>query len=102
MGDLGSIPGLGRSPGEGKSLLTLSSVLAWRIPWTVTVHGVTKSPTRLSDFHFHFSMFIPFNPFYCSVHWLGLPKTKLKNKTFGGKEGRQYSQVQAPGILSQR
>ena len=30
-GDLGLIPGLGRSPGEGKA----SSTLAWRIPWTV-------------------------------------------------------------------
>ena len=27
-----------------------SSILAWRIPWTV--HGVTKSWTQLSDFHF--------------------------------------------------
>ena len=32
-GDLGSIPGLGRSPGEGKG--THSSNLAWRILWTV-------------------------------------------------------------------
>ena len=31
-GDLGLIPGLGRSPGEEA---THSSVLAWRIPWTV-------------------------------------------------------------------
>jgi len=30
-GDLGSIPELGRSPGEGK----YSNILAWRIPWTV-------------------------------------------------------------------
>ena len=30
VGDLGSIPGLGRSPGEGKG--SYSSVLAWRIP----------------------------------------------------------------------
>ena len=29
-----------------------SSIQAWRIPWTV-YHGVTKSRTRLSDFHFH-------------------------------------------------
>jgi len=32
-GDLGSIHGLGRSPGEEKG--THSSILAWRIPWTV-------------------------------------------------------------------
>ena len=34
-GDLGSIPGLGRSPGEGKG----SSILVWRIPWTVLSVG---------------------------------------------------------------
>ena len=49
VGDLDSIPGLGKSPGEGKA--THSSILAWKIPWTV--HGLTKSQTRLSDFYFH-------------------------------------------------
>ena len=86
-GDPGSIPGWGRSPGEGtgypfqhswasfvaqlvknqpairetwvKSLgwedppeeatTTLSSVLAWKIAWTI--HGVTKSRTWMSNFH---------------------------------------------------
>ena len=33
VGDLGSIPGLGRSPGEGKGYPLLYSGL--RIPWTV-------------------------------------------------------------------
>ena len=32
-GDLGLIPGLGRSTGEGKGYH--SSILSWRIPWTV-------------------------------------------------------------------
>ena len=32
-----------------------SSILAWRIPWTV-VYGVTKSETRLSDLHFQLSL----------------------------------------------
>ena len=31
-GDLGSIPGSGRSTGEGNS--TLLQILTWRIPWT--------------------------------------------------------------------
>ena len=31
-GDLGLVPGLGRSPGEGKA--THCSILAWRIPWS--------------------------------------------------------------------
>ena len=91
-GDPGSIPGPGRSPGEGlgcplqyswtslvaqmvknppamwqtwvqslgwedlleEGMATQSSILAWRIPmyrgaWWATVHGVTKSQTRLSD-----------------------------------------------------
>ena len=36
---------------------TQPSILAWRIPWTV--HGVGKSPTQLSDFHFHFVIICP-------------------------------------------
>ena len=33
-GNLGSIPGLGRFPGEGKEgMATYFSILAWRIPW---------------------------------------------------------------------
>ena len=36
-----------------KGKATHSSILAWRIPWTA-VHGVTKSQTQLSNFHFHF------------------------------------------------
>ena len=35
-------------PEKGKA--SHSSILAWRIPWTV--HGVAKSRTQLSDFHF--------------------------------------------------
>ena len=46
-----SIPGLGRSRGEGKN--TCSSILALRIPhrgaWGATVYGVAKSQTWLSD-----------------------------------------------------
>ena len=31
-GDVGSIPGLGRSPEE--EMTTHSNILAWKIPWT--------------------------------------------------------------------
>ena len=48
-GDLGLIPGLGRFPLQ-KGKATHSSILAWRIPWSI-VHGVAKSWTRLSNFH---------------------------------------------------
>ena len=36
--DVGSIPELGRSPGEG--MATHSSIPAWRIPWTVEPGGL--------------------------------------------------------------
>ena len=54
VGDLGLIPGLGRSPGEGKGYPLQYSGLVY--PMDCIVHWVTKSPTRLSDFHFHFTM----------------------------------------------
>ena len=47
-GDPGSIPGLGRSPGEGKDSLFQYSFLENsmdRGAWWATVHGVTKSGT---------------------------------------------------------
>jgi len=51
-GDLSLIPGLGRSPGEGKGYPFQDSCLENsmdRGAWWVTVHGVTKSWTHLSD-----------------------------------------------------
>ena len=48
-GDLGLIPGLGRSSGEGKGYPLQYSGLENSIH--SMVHGVTKSWTRLSDFH---------------------------------------------------
>ena len=50
VGYLGSIPGLGRSPGEGKGYPLQYSGLENSMD--CTVHGVAKSWTRLSDFHF--------------------------------------------------
>ena len=49
-GDLGSIPGLGRSPGKGKGYPLQYSGLENSMD--CIVHGVSKSQTRLSDFHF--------------------------------------------------
>ena len=50
-GDWGSVPGLGRSPGEGKGYpLQYSGLENSR---DCIVHGVAKSWTGLSDFHFH-------------------------------------------------
>ena len=51
-GDLGSVPGLGRSLGEEKSNPLQYSCLESpmdRGAWWATVHGVAKSRTRLRD-----------------------------------------------------
>ena len=49
-GDPSSIPGSGRSPGEGNGN---STILAWRIPWTEESGGLQsmglQNRTRLSD-----------------------------------------------------
>ena len=50
-GDSGSIPGMGRSPGEGNGNPLQDSCLGNpmdRGAWWATVHGVTKSRTRLN------------------------------------------------------
>ena len=49
VGDLGLIPGLGRSPGEEKGYTLQYSGLENSMD--SIVHGVAKSQTRLSDFH---------------------------------------------------
>ena len=51
-GDVGSIPGLGRSPGVGNGTPLQYSCLEnsmGRGPWQATVHGAVKSWTRLSE-----------------------------------------------------
>ena len=51
-GDLGSIPGSRRSPGEENRNRLQYSCLENPMEggaWQATVHGVTKSQTRLSD-----------------------------------------------------
>ena len=60
-GDLGLIPGLGRSPGEGHG--SHSSIVARKIPCTEepgrlqSMGWVAKSQTRLSDFTFTFILY---------------------------------------------
>ena len=54
--DAGSVPGSGRSSGGGNGNPLQYSCLATprdRGAWQATVHGVTKSWTRLSDTHTH-------------------------------------------------
>ena len=52
VGDPGSMPGLGRSPGEGNGNPLQYSCLENSMnerAWRAIVHGVTKSRTQLSD-----------------------------------------------------
>ena len=51
-GDPGSIPGSGRSPGEGNNIPLQYSYLENSVDrgaWWATVHGVAKNQTQLSD-----------------------------------------------------
>ena len=56
VGDLGLIPGLGRSPGEGNSDPLQYSGLENSMDrgvWQATIHGVAKNGTQLSHTHTH-------------------------------------------------
>ena len=58
-GDPSWMPGLGSSPGEGNGNPLQYSCLENSMDggaWWATVHGVTKSRTRLSDFTFTFTL----------------------------------------------
>ena len=58
-GDLGSIPGSGKSP--EKEMATHSSTLAWKIPWMEEPGGLQSTGPKESNtterlhFHFHVS-----------------------------------------------
>ena len=76
VGDWGLIPGSGSSPGEGNCNSLQYSCLENPIDrgaWKTTVHQVTKSWTRLSDFTL---FFFNYDRFYL-LHW-GNMKTYSK------------------------
>ena len=83
VGDPGSIPGLGRSPGEGNGNSLRSSCLEnsmARGAWWNTVHGFAKSQTRLS------TNTVTTNAVY------GNSLSKGGKAVSPAKENRQYSQ----------
>ena len=69
-GDLGLIPGLGRSPGEGKGYPLQYSGLENSMD--CVVHGVAESQTLVSDFDFHFVPVIP------RVYMAGLTRVRCR------------------------
>ena len=89
-GDLGLIPGLGRSPEEGKGYPLQYSGL--ENSTDCIVHGVAKSWTRLSDFHLHTSYPSPGegngNSLQCSC---------LENPMDGGAWGAEVHGLQRVG-----
>ena len=72
VGDLGLIPGLGRSPGEGNGYPLQYSGLENSMDYTV--HGVTKSWTQLSNFH---KICVTFGPIgmLITLIWLSVSAT---------------------------
>ena len=71
-GDLGSVPGLGRSPGEGNGNPLQYSCLEnpmGRGAWQATGHCVANSRTRLRDLHFQHSVSCDLSWTDCSGSW---------------------------------
>ena len=69
VGVLGLIPGLGTCPAEGNGNQVQYSGL--ENSTDCIAHGVSRSWTRLSDFHFFWSMVVSNRKCYCGGGWGG-------------------------------
>ena len=82
VGNLGSIPGSGRSSGEGNGnplqYYCLENPMD-RVAWQATVHGVAKSRTQLSEltFTFHFLVHICNGIYVYSLIYSALKRDKI-------------------------
>ena len=83
-GDLALIPGLGTSPGEGKGCPLQYSGLENSME--CIVHGVAKSQTWLSDFHF--TSFPPTWPAYWILSSPGAARPQLSETITPGEMRR--------------
>ena len=79
-GDLGSIPGLGRSPGEGKGYPFQYSGL--KNSMDCIAHGVTKNQTQLSGFHLLEIMYVLTAKIKLKMTDLTILKSYLRPFTF--------------------
>ena len=93
VGDMGLIPGLGRSHGEGKGYPLQYSGLENSMD--CTVHGVAKSRTQLSNFHFHFSS-LPSIIYYMYQKLLNLISTPRKKK-----HGKLFPSVKISHLINE-
>ena len=75
VGDLGLIPGLGRSPGEGKGYPLQYSGLENSME--CIDHGVARSRTQLSDFHFRLVIAFPPRSECLLFLWLQSPSALI-------------------------
>ena len=101
-GNPSSIPGLGRSLGEGNSNPLQYSCLENpmdRGAWWATVHGVAKSRTRLSDITFFLSFLSCFWKF--KVEDIATTFTKPSAHSMGGRS-RRGSHRCPPGVAGNR
>ena len=106
-GDLGSIPGLGRSPGEGNGnplqYYCLENPMD-RGAWWIILHGVTKSLTQLKDFTFflfflsHLRILSPFLRVVFSSCLL--TNTETSSLTKYGKTELKFLQKILPNVIT--
>ena len=67
-GDVGSIPGLGRSPGEGQlTPVILPGNGMDRGAWWAIVHGVTKDSDMTEKFNKSYSQSVPDTELMCKT-----------------------------------
>ena len=100
VGELGSIPGLGRSPGERKGYPLQYSGLENSMD--CIVHGVAKSQTRLSKFHFHFHTSLKLKlQYFGHLMWTvnSLEKTLMLGKIEGRRRRGQQRMRWLDGII---
>ena len=93
-GDLGSIPGLGRSPGEGNSYPLQYSGLENSMD--CRAHGVTKSQTQLSNFHLGFPHSSVGKESACNAGDPGLIPRLGRSLGVGNSNPLQYSCLENP------
>ena len=85
------IPGLGRSPGEGKGHPLQYSGLENSMDYTV--HAASKSQTELSDFHFHFHPELAQTPHLRALSHRTSPISDISHKSWATHNFDQLNSI---------